>query len=99
MIIVHAFLHARTEHRAAFARTLRDLQAATLEHDPGCSYYACYADIDDPDRFVCVEQWTDAESVRAHLAAPHYLEADAVLDRLRAEPAEVHVFTAEGTRL
>lgn len=65
----------------------------------GCSYYACYADIDDPDRFVCLEQWTDAESVRAHLAAPHYLEADAVLDRLRAEPAEVHVFTAEGARL
>lgn len=99
MIVVHAFLYARPEHREAFARALRNLQAATLERDRGCLHYACYTDIDEPDRFVCVEQWVDLDSVRAHLAAPHYIEADAVLDRLRAGPAEVHIFTAEHTSL
>ncbi|HEU5126618.1 MAG TPA: putative quinol monooxygenase [Glycomyces sp.] len=99
MIVVHAFLYARTEHREAFARALRDLQTATLANDTGCLHYACYTDIDDPDRFICVEQWTDAQSIRAHLAAPHHTAADALLDRLRARPAEVRLFHAEPTAL
>jgi quinol monooxygenase YgiN len=99
MIVVHAFLHSRPEHREAFARALRNLQTATLEHDAGCLHYACYADIEDPHRFVCLEQWTDMDSLRAHLTAPHHREADALLDRMRARPAEVHLFEAERARL
>lgn len=95
MIVVHAFLHSRPEHRASFAQTLRELQAATLERDAGCLRYVCSADLADPDRFVCLEQWTDMDSIRAHLAAPHHVAADAHLDRWRARPAEIRVFTAE----
>lgn len=98
MIVVHVFLASRPEHRASFARVLGELQAATVERDAGCLRYACSVDLADANRFVCLEAWTDMAAVRAHLAAPHHLEADALLDRWRARPAEVRVFTAEETR-
>ncbi|WP_051326127.1 putative quinol monooxygenase [Glycomyces tenuis] len=99
MIVVHVSLYSRPEHRASFARALRRLQAATLERDAGCLRYDCSVDLADADRFTCVEQWTDMDSVRAHLEAPHHLEADALLDRWRARPAEVRLFTAEPAEL
>ncbi|WP_460498825.1 putative quinol monooxygenase [Glycomyces tarimensis] len=95
MIVVHAFLYAKPETREAFKQGLAELQASTLAEDAGCLHYTFYQDIGDADRFVCVEQWQDMDSLEAHLAADHHARAGERLDALRARPAEVRVFTAE----
>ena len=95
MIIVHAFLHAAPEHHADYLDGLRALQASTLDKDRGCLAYHCWEDIDEPGQFVCLEQWTDLDSLRAHLDAPHHIAGSAVLDQWRGRPAEVHVYSAD----
>ena len=95
MIIVHAHLHAAPEHRDAYRDGLRTLQAATLANDTGCLAYAFWEDLDEPGRFICVERWTDLDSLRAHLDAPHHAAASTALDQWRGRPADVQIFTAE----
>ncbi|MCC3763256.1 antibiotic biosynthesis monooxygenase [Glycomyces sp. TRM65418] len=92
MITVHAYVYAQPRHRDAYLQGLRALQAATRAHDPGCLRYEFWQSIDDPDAFVCVEQWTDRDALQAHLDAPHHAAADAALDAYRARPAEIQVF-------
>lgn len=92
MITVHAIVHAAPEHREAYLEGLRGLQASTLANDAGCLSYQFYASIDDEHTFVCVEEWTDMEALRAHIEAPHHVAASAALDEFRAGPGELRVF-------
>jgi quinol monooxygenase YgiN len=92
MITVHAYVYAQPEHRDAYIEGLRDLQAATREHDSGCLRYEFWASIDDPNAFVCVEEWTDTAALNAHLDAPHHTAGSAALDAYRARPSEVQIF-------
>lgn len=91
MITVHAYMYAKPEYRDAYLEGLRALQASTREHDAGCLRYECWTSIDDPDTFVCIEEWTDMAALNAHLDAPHHAAASAALDPYRARPAEIHV--------
>lgn len=92
MITVHAYVHAQPEHRDAYLQCLRALQDATRAHDPGCLRYEFWQSIDDPNAFVCLEQWTDRDALQAHLDAPHHADASAALDAYRARPAEIQAF-------
>jgi quinol monooxygenase YgiN len=92
MITVHAYLHAKPEHRDAYLQGLRALQAATLANDPGCLRYECWASLDDPNTLLCVEAWTDRDALQAHLDAPHHAAGSAALDAYRDRPGETHIF-------
>lgn len=92
MITVHAYSYAAPEHREAYLAGLRALQASTREQDAGCLRYEFWSSIDDPNAFVCVEEWTDMAALRAHLAAPHLREGSAALGAFRARPGEIRVF-------
>ena len=37
----------------------------------GCTLYDLHASVTDPDRLVCLEQWSDRQAFDRHLAAPH----------------------------
>ncbi|GAB4003358.1 hypothetical protein GCM10029992_44710 [Glycomyces albus] len=95
MIAVHVFLQCRPEARDDFIAALEALQATTLAQDTGCLHYRFYADLDDPTRFVCLEEWTDKASLDSHLAAAHHASGSAQIDRHSAREAEIRVFEAE----
>lgn len=38
--------------------------------EPGCEQYDLNRDLSNPDRFVMVERWQDADAVAAHGAGP-----------------------------
>ncbi|MFT3854990.1 MAG: putative quinol monooxygenase [Ilumatobacteraceae bacterium] len=48
----------------------------SLEHvhrsrlEAGCLLHSVHQDLEDPQRFVFIEQWRDADAVRAHFAVP-----------------------------
>lgn len=42
--------------------------------EPGCIAFDVYRGIDNPCRFVLVEQYTDQAAVDAHIAADHFDE-------------------------
>ena len=95
MITVHVFLQCRPDSREEFIAALEALQASTLAEDSGCLHYRFYADLEDPTRFVCVEEWTDKASLDAHLSAGHHVSGSARIDRYRAREAELRVFESE----
>lgn len=91
MITVHAYVHARPEHRDAYIAGLRALQASTRANDPGCLRYEFWASLDDPNAFVCVEAWTDMDALTAHLDAPHHIAGSVALDAYRSRPGEIEI--------
>lgn len=92
MITVHAYVHTLPAHRDAYIEGLRALQAATRANDPGCLRYEFWASIEDPNAFVCVEEWTDMDALTAHLDAPHHIAGSAALDPYLARPGEIQIF-------
>ena len=62
--------------------------------EPGCIAYDLCRDADAPDRFVAYENWRDLESLRKHLAAPHFAAVGAALGGLLAAAPEIRVLTS-----
>lgn len=79
MIHVIAVITAKPGQREAILQAMRaNLPAVRAEK--GCIEYGPAVDADGvgdlqarlgPDSFVVIEKWTDADALKAHLAAPH----------------------------
>ena len=69
-VIVIARVRPKASTRDEFMTLLREVQEAS-RGDDGCVHYGYYAEIDDPDAFIAVEEWRDMPALEAHLAQPH----------------------------
>ncbi|MEV4334274.1 putative quinol monooxygenase [Streptomyces sp. NPDC049597] len=78
------------EQIAAFERL-----APIVRAEPGCLQYDLHQVSGEPDRFVLIERWSSKETLAAHDATPHMIEADAASPTFRAGPAEVIRLVAE----
>ena len=70
MLIVIGDATAAPGRRDDLVAAARAVAAATRA-DEGCVSYGFYADLDDEDRIVSVEIWTDRASLDAHMTHPH----------------------------
>ncbi|MGI8792586.1 MAG: putative quinol monooxygenase [Acidimicrobiales bacterium] len=65
VIIVTGSIRARPD-------TVEQIEALSLAHvrrsreEPGCVLHSVHRDVEDGRRFVFLEHWVDAESLRAH---------------------------------
>lgn len=56
--------------------TIDELVAISVEHarrsraEPGCLLHSVHHDVENPLRLVFLEQWADADALRAHFAVP-----------------------------
>lgn len=99
MIVVHAILRSKPEHRRETAEALEAMQRATNAQDEGCLHYAYLQSLTDPDEFTAVEEWRDLDALRAHIASDHLAQLDETLERTAAGKATIRVFEAEPTEL
>jgi quinol monooxygenase YgiN len=76
------------EEVAAFAAL-----APLVRAEDGCLQYDLHPVLDDPDRFVVIEQWASREALAAHAASEHMAAAGRNSAGYRAGPAEVLVLT------
>jgi quinol monooxygenase YgiN len=60
----------------------------THEED-GCLGYALHRDLEDPTRFVFVEQWASAEALDAHGRTPHLKALFGAVGPLVADPPAI----------
>lgn len=67
---------------------------AMTREEPGCLAYDLCRDADAPDRFVAYESWRDLDSLREHLAAPHFAAVGAALGGLLAAAPAIRVLTS-----
>ncbi|KAB1141243.1 antibiotic biosynthesis monooxygenase [Streptomyces luteolifulvus] len=69
--------------------------APIVRAEPGCLQYDLHQVSGEPDRFVLIERWSSKETLAAHDATPHMIEADAASPTFRAGPADVIQLVAE----
>lgn len=54
--------------------------------EPGCIAYRVFRDMDQADRFVLVEEWSDRAALEAHNMQPHVTRFVAAVGDLLLEP-------------
>lgn len=59
-------LSIKPEHRVNFLQATTALAAAARQ-EAGCVSYRCYEDLEEPNTFYQVGEWTNEMSMRAHL--------------------------------
>ena len=57
--------------------------------EPGCLEYKLTQVKGSDTKFILIEQWTSKESLAAHDATPHMIDADSKSPAFRSKPAEL----------
>ena len=73
MIVVVGRVRTDGERRDELVRVGQRVAAASRE-ESGCLGYRLYADTEQPDHYVFVEEWQDLDALRAHFATLHIAE-------------------------
>ncbi len=67
---------------------------ALTRAEPGCVAYDLCRDADALDRFVAYESWRDLDSLREHLAAPHFAALGEAIGGLLAVAPAIRVLNS-----
>jgi quinol monooxygenase YgiN len=97
MIVVTARAHVAPENRERFVEVATEMCSRSRE-DRGCAGYRVYADLEQPDRYIIVEEWADDEALQEHFAQPHTTKFLGALAGLLAEPADALFHTVASSR-
>ena len=66
--------------------------------EEGCGTYNVYADLEQPDRYVFLEEWVDDSALQRHFLEPHTNEFMAGLPVLLGGPADAVFHTTASSR-
>jgi quinol monooxygenase YgiN len=66
--------------------------------EDGCGGYRVYADLEQPDHYVFVEEWADDDALQRHFVQAHTGAFMGDLRGLLAEPADVVFHTTASAR-
>jgi quinol monooxygenase YgiN len=67
--------------------------------DEGCIGYRFYEDLEQPERYVILEEWRDDEALQIHFAQPHTAKFMGALAPMLVEPADALFHTTASTRV
>jgi quinol monooxygenase YgiN len=73
VILVVAKLDVPEEHRDAFKAAAAEAATHTRD-EPGCLAYDLHESVEQPGRFVFVEQWQDEAALDRHAQSAHMSE-------------------------
>ncbi len=97
MIVVTGRVRIPPEQRAEFAAIATEMCAASRADD-GCIGYRVYEDLEQPNRYVFVEEWRDDVALQSHFAQPQTARFMGALVPMLAEPADALFHTVASTR-
>ena len=97
MIVVTGRAHVPAENRERFVAVAAAMCSSSREED-GCRGYRVYADLEQDDQYVFVEEWDDDEALQRHFAQPHTATFMKALPTLLGGPADVLFHTTASTR-
>lgn len=85
LLVVHVHVHVKPEHVEAFrAATLANARASVQE--PGIARFDVCQRSDDPNRFVLVEAYRNADAPARHKETAHYATWRDAVAPMMAEP-------------
>ena len=95
MLILHVYMKVAPEQRDVFLERTAKVVAGTVAEEGNISYHL-YEDTVEPNTFILVEKWKDAESLKLHEQTAHFQEfvggvKDVLAGALQIEKYEVTV--------
>jgi quinol monooxygenase YgiN len=78
----------------AFEQAFLELTAQVRANEPGNIFYALNRSQTDPQLYIVMEQYTDAEALEVHRKSDYFLAANGVLGGLVAGAPEIELFEA-----
>jgi quinol monooxygenase YgiN len=97
MILVTGRVQIPAEHRERFVEVAGEMCRRSRE-DEGCGGYRFYADLEQPDRYVIVEEWADDQALQRHFAQPHTSSFMSALPGLLGSPPDALFHTVSSSR-
>lgn len=75
MITMIAQMRVRPENAQAYEALMTYVAEMTHENEPGVVYYAFAKSADEPDTYLVVEVYRDADAHAGHMARPWVIES------------------------
>jgi quinol monooxygenase YgiN len=97
MIVVTGRAHVPPAHRERFVAVATEMCRRSREDD-GCGGYRVYTDLEQPDHYVFIEEWSDEEALQRHFVQEHTSAFMADLRGVLDEPADVVFHTTASSR-
>lgn len=97
VIVVTGRVQIPAEHRERFAEVAVEMCRSSRAEE-GCIGYRVYADLEQDDRFVFVEEWADDAALQRHFGEPHTAAFMGELLGLLGGPADALFHTVESSR-
>ena len=97
MIVVTGRVQIPAEHRGQFVELATQMCRSSREEE-GCAGYRVYADLEQADRYVFVEEWADDAALQKHFAEGHTREFMAGLTGLVEGPPDALFHTVASSR-
>jgi quinol monooxygenase YgiN len=95
-LIVLAHVHTLVGRRAEVLEVFREAAAAARAED-GCLHYEFAESVEDPGRFVLVEEWRDQAALDAHFRSPGFQAYQENVGDLLARPSEMWIHRVSET--
>ncbi|HWG02841.1 MAG TPA: putative quinol monooxygenase [Trebonia sp.] len=92
MIFITAKFSVRQEDADEWPRIAAQFTAATRD-EPGCLWFDWSRSLDDPDEYVLVEAFRDADAGAAHVGSAHFKKARETLPPHLARTPKIVNFT------
>jgi quinol monooxygenase YgiN len=97
MIVVTGRVRVPAGNRARFVEVATEMCRRSRE-EAGCSGYRVYADLEQDEHYVFVEEWADDAALQRHFAQPHTGSFMGELPGLLGGPADAVFHTTASSR-
>jgi quinol monooxygenase YgiN len=97
MIVAIGRIRTDEARRDEAIRVGQALVTASRE-DEGCISYTLYANTEDPNELVFLEQWESDEALKKHFRAPHIADFMRAVPQVLVGAPDVKFHTVESTR-
>jgi quinol monooxygenase YgiN len=98
MIVVTGRVRIAAENRDRFIAAATEMCKHSREDD-GCHGYRLYANLEDDDRYIIVEEWADDDALQSHFGQPHTATFMGALVPILAEPNDAVFHTVSQSRM
>jgi len=97
VIVVTGRVQVPAERRERFVEIATEM-CRRSRAESGCHGYRVYADLEQPDRYVFIEEWADDQALQTHFGQAHTGAFLRDLGPLLGEPADALFHTTASTR-
>ncbi len=91
MILIVAKSIVLDGKREGFLKAAKIMETESRKED-GCISYTLYEDIQEPQKFCCIEQWKDEKAVDAHNNSRHFQTMVPKMNQYKVVPTEVQLY-------